>query len=259
MNHYPSQKNKDCSHSELRTIDDTYVFDVSSGLYKPKSYEGTDSSRENAKEILWKDPVPIKRDWFAIVISVVTLVFLILYTEHARVQADMARIAATENLVAANAARDSADTAKQVADNATTSFHISERPYVTVVSVEFDVPLEANKEIGLSVICDNSGHSPALKVVHITTAFMNGKRIGDPIGHEGASVIASAHPTKKHFLVNFSDTDVGLMRSNTDAFKVRGDIKYTDIFGEWHPTTYCATYDGKEKIFKFCPSGNDVR
>jgi hypothetical protein len=49
------------------------------------------------------------------------------------------------------------------------------------------------------------------------------------------------------------------MRNSTDAFKIRGDIRYTDIFGEWHPTTYCAVYDGKQDVFKFCPFGNDVR
>lgn len=110
----------------------------------------------------------------------------------------------------------------------------------------------ANKGVGLSVICDNSGHSPALQVTYVTTAFLNDKRIGEPIAHEGATVIAYGHPTKKHFIMEFSDTDVTLMGTG-DVFKIKGTIRYMDIVGESHPTTYCAVYDGKQKMFKFCP------
>jgi hypothetical protein len=249
----------------FRNIDDTYIFDPTAGIYKPKTIE-TDQQRArkeagtNKHARFFTNP---KTDWRPIVIatlvSIATVGLLVATVHYARLQwieMTKAVIAADKSATAATSA---AGTAKEVSDNATKSFHISERPYVTVQGIEFDTPLEANKDIGVSVICDNSGRSPALKVGYITSAFIDDKRIGEPIAHEGATVIASAHPTKKHFIMNFSAPDVVHMKVSGDAFKLQGEIKYTDIFGEWHPTTWCSVYDGKQNVFKFCPTGNDVR
>jgi hypothetical protein len=109
MNNEPGDKQKHHSRRELRHIDDTYVFDISSGLYKPKAHDGHNDSRENPTEILWKDPVPVKRDWVTIVISALTLAFLIIYTHHAGVQANMAQIGAAGTIEAARAARDAVE------------------------------------------------------------------------------------------------------------------------------------------------------
>jgi hypothetical protein len=254
-------QNKYYAHKELRSIDDTYVFDTASGLYKPKSNESEDQRHNEPTQIVYESPIQVRtgHDWISIVISVLTLVIIAIYTNETAGILEASQVGAVGTIQASFATRDAADTARHVADDATKSFHISERPYVTVANIEFDGSLEANKEIVLKVKCDNSGRSPALKVTYVTNLFMDGKRIVDPIAHEGASVIAYGHPTEKRFLSTFTDADVEHMKNSKDAFKIKGDIQYTDIFGEWHPTIYCATYDGKEKIFKFCPSGNDVR
>jgi hypothetical protein len=261
MNHHPRRQDQYYSRPEFREVDDIYVFDGTSGLYKPHSESSEKQAENHATHVILETPIPVRvgRDWLALFVSVLTLLVLALYTSYTHVQADLATVTTAETLVGVHAARDSADTAKQVSDNATKSFHVSERPYVTVDNVEFDTALEPDQDIGFSVICDNSGRSPALKVSYVTTAFLDNKRIGEPVAHEGATVIASGHPTKNHFIMNFSSPDITHIKASDNAFKIQGEIKYTDIFGEWHPTTWCFLYDGKQKVFKFCQSGNDVK
>jgi hypothetical protein len=160
---------------------------------------------------------------------------------------------------AADAAVSAAGTSRDSLQFVKDSFRISERPYVTVSSFTFDAPLEPDKEIGLSIIADNSGHTPALKVAFSGAAYIDGKMVeGKFMNLKGESVIPSQHPTKAHYTLSFSLTDLDRVAFST-AFKIDGTIRYTDIFNEWHSTTYCAVYDGKQKLFKFCPSGNDVK
>jgi hypothetical protein len=47
-----------------------------------------------------------------------------------------------------------------------------------------------------------------------------------------------------------------VMSGNELVFK--GTIQYTDIFKEWHSTTFCARYFPKEKNYKYCEIGNEV-
>ncbi len=46
MDYYKYRRDKYYADQQLRHIDDTYVFDISSGLYKPKSYEAQ-GNRQN--------------------------------------------------------------------------------------------------------------------------------------------------------------------------------------------------------------------
>jgi hypothetical protein len=227
----------------------------------PEDGKPTREARKHNRRRKFKN-VPI---WIETSAAIALIGITWTYTHYAGQQVRTAQNTLTEIIKqypeikkSADAAKSAADTAKEVSDNATKSFRISERPYVTVQTVEFDSPLEANKEIGLSVICDNSGHTPALRVGYVTAVFISDKKIGEPIAHEGATIIASGHPTKKHFIIEFSGPDLTNM-VNGEAFRISGEIKYTDVFGEWHVTTHCEIYDGRQKKFKFCSLGNDIR
>jgi hypothetical protein len=245
----------------LRNVEDTYVFDLATGLYKPKTcIEKTLSDNKkpgsNPQFRFFTNP---KRDWLAMAVGVVTLVVLAIYTGYTRKQWKEAQRTADQSTVAANAAACAARTSQNSLQFARDSFHISERPYVTVSSISFDTPLEPDKEIGMSIIADNSGHTPALKVAFAGAAYIDGKMIeGKFINLKGESVIPSQHPTKAHYTLSFTAADFNRIIYG-NALRINGTIRYTDIFEEWHSTSYCAIYDGREKLFKFCPSGNEVK
>lgn len=159
---------------------------------------------------------------------------------------------------AAEAASRSADAAKTSVDNSDRNFRIQERPYVVVKNVKFDTPLKAGS-MGIAVIVDNSGHTPALKVTYAGALYIDKTKVeGKLTAGEGESVIGSQMPTEKHYSLDISEPDASRITNNS-VLKLEGIIRYTDIFNDWHPTTYCFVYDSKQKLFKFCPSGNDVR
>jgi len=139
------------------------------------------------------------------------------------------------------------------------NFRLDERPYVTVSSVVFDSALEPERGIGLSIIADNSGHTPALKVRFSGAAYLDGNMVeGQSMRLKAESVILSGHSTTAHYIVQFSEPDLAHVKSGT-SFKIQGTIQYSDIFNESHPSTYCATYDGNRKQFTLCNSGNEVK
>jgi hypothetical protein len=49
MNRHPPEKDKSDSSNHVRNIDDTYVYDSASGLYKPQSHENEEEHREKQR------------------------------------------------------------------------------------------------------------------------------------------------------------------------------------------------------------------
>jgi hypothetical protein len=190
--------------------------------------------------------------WVEVLLAAVTFIVVTYYTKAAFIQATAAIQSADAAVIAANTNQQSLQFARD-------SFHISERPYVTVSSINFDAAPEENKETGLTIIADNSGHTPALKVIFSGAAFLNEKIIGGKfVVLKNESVIPSQHQGKSHYTLTFSSSDLNEVVSKS-AFKFKGTIRYTDIFDELHPTTFCMVYDSKEKLFKFCSSDNEVK
>lgn len=163
-----------------------------------------------------------------------------------------------EQIDATNLASRQAEFSRKGANETIKNFRLDERPYVTAIDFFFDTePLVANQEMGLSIIADNSGRTPALKVKFIGTAYMGNVMIDKSATLKAESVIPSQHPTQAHYILQFNSSD--LIKITSDSiFLIKGTIEYSDIFKVWHTTSYCAVYDGKRKKFTLCKSGNDL-
>jgi hypothetical protein len=83
MDEKVGRRDKRYPDQELRNIDDTYVFDSVSGLYKPKTEEGQTQRSANERAPL---DVSVRRDRVAIVIAIATFAVVALYTFYARQQ-----------------------------------------------------------------------------------------------------------------------------------------------------------------------------
>src|SRR5450631_872066 len=83
MNRHPPEKDK-----SDRNIDDTYVYDSASGLYKPQSHENEEERREKRRGRNSRLPffANVRRDWLTIFFSAVTLVVVGAYTYYAKGQ-----------------------------------------------------------------------------------------------------------------------------------------------------------------------------
>ncbi len=138
------------------------------------------------------------------------------------------------------------------------SFRVSQRPYLLPETVSFDVSPQPSKEIGLTVMIKNSGRTPALDVSVAMKMFdAQGKAVTGRNTVLPGNVIASDHTAAEHYLVTFTE-DLSLFNQTRQALTLKGVITYSDIFKQSHQTTFCAYYDGIEKIFKTCPDGNDL-
>ncbi|HEY6768917.1 MAG TPA: hypothetical protein VI386_29535 [Candidatus Sulfotelmatobacter sp.] len=83
MNDRIRRHNQYYANAELRNVDDTYVFDAASGLYKPKSYNRENNSEAQTSRVIYDGPIDIRtrRDWFNILLTVLTLLVLVRYTD----------------------------------------------------------------------------------------------------------------------------------------------------------------------------------
>lgn len=149
MAKYPSSKHEGQPGKEFRQIDDTYVFDESSGLYEPKPVAERDGRQRHSYRALGKLRVRVATDWLTIFVSVLTLMVIGAYTEFARRQW-------VETKNAAKAAESAATTARQ-------QLEMSERPWVDA-DIKIAGPLTFNINGGslpLMITFRNSGNSPA--------------------------------------------------------------------------------------------------
>jgi hypothetical protein len=119
--------NEDQSESTtyLRQVDDTYVFDAASGLYKPKTYEPTNAVNSEPKEEnanfpkpLWieanagTDYAQLIVDGLSVVVGILTLTLLALTVHYAKKQWGEANRSAAATEIAAIASKDAANTAR---------------------------------------------------------------------------------------------------------------------------------------------------
>jgi hypothetical protein len=123
---------------ELRNVDDTYVFDSTSGLYKPKSYDGKEEREPQRHTITYERPVDVRtrHDWIATIISAATLIALVIYTDYTRGIFDTSQVSAIGTIQAAWAAQKSADAAKTASNTAQAELELSERPWIKIVDVK---------------------------------------------------------------------------------------------------------------------------
>lgn len=176
--------------------------------------------------------------------------------------AESAKKQATDTHDLATTAGTQANVAKGALDLSRQSFHVSQRPYVTVENVRFDPPIEQNHNPAtIKFDLHNAGRTPGLRGTHTIHAFIAGKEIErSPTDFPSELTIAS----DRSVMVSLSawirrPGDYEGIVDGTLPISIKGSARYSDIFKEWHTTTFCAVYDGKvTKTWLYCP-GNDVK
>jgi len=142
------------------------------------------------------------------------------------------------------------------------SFHVSERPYVTVENVRFDPPLDQNHTPAIVKLdWHNAGRTPTLKLTYQIRLFIDDKETVDtPSDFSSEVTIASDRSVGASFSIWIRGPgDYEGIVDGTRKLSIKGSLKYSDIFKESHLTTLCAVYDSKvNKAWVFCP-GNDVK
>lgn len=124
MNKHPSEQQKGQAAEHSRRVPDGYVFDASSGLYKPESYhqesQSEQSSHSKKQHRFFK--IEVRRDWATFIISFVTFLVVAYYayvTSEIWLQAKLAGIRVEEETAIAQL---QAVTANNAAKNAKDSF-----------------------------------------------------------------------------------------------------------------------------------------
>lgn len=174
---------QDSPERYLRQVDDTYVFDEASGLYKPirrrKEKEITHQGQVEINPNLIQTETRVQRDWLdfflkalGFLISLFTLVLLIFTVCYARKQWKEAKRTADASICAAKAAASEAKTARE-------AFVTQNRPWLSLKNITCDVctdisggsgPPGANLRgtatiTGLKAEIANSGRTPAKNVI----------------------------------------------------------------------------------------------
>jgi hypothetical protein len=132
------------SEQYLKNTEDRFVFDSSTGIYKPK----TDHKHKESSHLhkIWDN---FRKHWASIILNGLTLFFVIKYTNYARLQWQEMKRAADATKLAAEAAKSSATTADA-------TLHITQKAYLTDGPMTADSP---GSSITLPIV--NGGHIPS--------------------------------------------------------------------------------------------------
>jgi hypothetical protein len=160
----PSEK-KSNAEQYLDGASEHFVFDITSGIYKPNTHQ--EKKKRSPLQavghgllVLVRD---IKRHWLPIIISGLTLFFLIRYTHYSRLQWREMKRAADEANAATALARSTLETTKS-------HFRADQRPYIWFIpEIPFEPVKRANSGVmagHLDVLFEitNYGKSPAINV-----------------------------------------------------------------------------------------------
>jgi hypothetical protein len=156
MESYPTRRDEYQPNRDLPKVDDTYVLDGSSGLYKPKSITEQDQRKGRTYRI--HGAIPIRRDWLVIILSVLTLIVVGTYTEYARRQWIASEISAKATQDAARSAKHAARSAEDSVTLARNSTHLDQRAWLTV-NVLDNGDKKSRYPVDLTVL--NTGRTPA--------------------------------------------------------------------------------------------------
>jgi hypothetical protein len=168
---------------------------------------------------------------------------------------------ATDTHALAGAAVQSATDADQTLTNNSAQFRIEERPYVSFENIRFDPALDqAHLPARIKFDWHNAGHTPALRGTFDMDIFVDNTRTAQlPRDFPAEITIPSGEASTGSVSVWIRGSgDFDGITNGTRKLSIKGKFVYTDIFKEWHPTSFCAVYDGPHKQWVFCP-GNKVR
>jgi hypothetical protein len=236
----PSQSKDYDPEQYLRDADTRFSFDSKSGIYQPKTYYEENKRREF--KILSLSPYK----WGTLILSAVTLIFLIRYTNYARLQWLDTHTMAEDATKSLNVVQE--------------QFRLEQRPRIAITEYllmdgikEKPIPKPViGKPVFITIKFKNLGHSPAYGVnIHYHLLFESQKshlRVEPPDkldmggtaiepGDFGAHVtVISVKDTyaQESILINPAD----LIGWDGSAINVFGRISYLDQFGK----PYCLPY-----------------
>lgn len=258
MKHHTRYNNKYYADQEAYQITESYVFDAASGLYKPKTYN---SQQQPSTHVQYEAPIDVKtrRDWLSILISALTLAFLIVYTDYTRSIFRSSQISAIGAVEGAWAGRDAANVAKNSLDSIEKRFRLEQRPYLSpdprgiFVTPSGGYELTKNTttdNFGVCVTFLNPGKSPAVEVITSDTEYRFGAKeqvesevnswapkynIPPSIVVPGGGLTAHCEP--------ITIPDLQKWRDRTIEIFVLGAVTYRDLFEpklmKPYETTYC--------------------
>jgi len=269
----------------LRDADNRYSFDPESGIYKPKPY---DKEKKRAKfKILSLSPF----QWGTLILAALTLLFLVKYTNYARLQWKEAKRTSDQSVISANAAQSAAGTADTTLKSSQKSFEIDQRPYLVSQVPEFAELPAPNKEIYANETIKNIGRTPAIrrytamsltrfdagskeKLIKFLGAGFNKLRTQNEASAKQmesyAATIREAEmdtaPQDSYFGTNqnsikLSEDELRNLREGKGiALFYLGLINYRDSFGNSYETQFCYIYFGPyPKVWHICDSHNIIR
>jgi hypothetical protein len=275
------------SAKEIRDIDDTYVFDASSGLYKPKSYDARDNSKEQTQnhihKVVYESPIHVKtrRDWLSIIISLLTLIVLGVYTIFTSNIYQASEASAVGTIQAAWAAKSAADSAKKGLETSEKFFRRDQRAYVWVKMGTFIDGIGADHKLGVNLQTMNTGKTPAQYQSHYglmtfqntsdldaeDRAFNVTESIKRKRFNQGVPVI----PGQTGDFFTLSTIEEGAQPkwtteelSNISATPARkfvyvaGTLEYSDVFGDQHRTEFCIHWSATNNDWEFCKTHNKI-
>jgi hypothetical protein len=238
MNTDPKDNYKRHATRDPRNIDDTYIFDPSTGIYKPKAIE-TDQERArkqagtNRRTSFFTDNKTDWRPvWIATVISLFTVALLGLTVRYSHKQwIEMIRSADATTL-AANAATSAAQTAQQsMLDN-----RALYRPAVVVGQI--DTAIDGLGAMHFRIIMKNATNFTATNCITHCKLFENNKFIPLAPGHK---------PTNKPYTVGPQEQfdACGGMIGHPFIDQVNAGTMTVDEY-------ITATYDGPIGSYSYC-------
>ncbi|HTB98107.1 MAG TPA: hypothetical protein VK716_13935 [Terracidiphilus sp.] len=152
------QSDKNKTRAELRDVDDTYIFNTSSGLYEPKTYSRQNNEHPNPGAVK-KRPMflHVNRDWLTVIISILALAVSI---------GTLALLGKTVYW-----AHEQWKQMRATADSAVGQLELAKRPWVRIQGISVSGPLtftdNANEAtFHFTYWVKNTGNSPAMVHIH---------------------------------------------------------------------------------------------
>jgi hypothetical protein len=173
--------------------------------------------------------------------------------------------------IAANAAKDAAETtAKALTASAITS-HYELRPYVSAISMTLSGEVIEGKTLQVSIRLVNTGRTPATSGRSCSTIVLLKRPITDtehcgsnPVGERslvvlganaGATIITPPNSIKRTGPLSLQSD----LESSGLRLYVYGWVEYSDIIAPGvHRTLFCGIYDPKEKRLGLCEKHNKL-
>ena len=259
MDSGPRREKGNNTERYLRQVQDAYALNKTSGLYEPKTQDDETGPPEQAEAANRVTPLEIHvmRDWPAIIISGLTLAFLVatvIYTRRQWLQANRsanaAEIAAAATHTAAEAARKANVLTEQIVKG-------SEAAVISPFATPGAIGNLSSIDTGIAIEFANNGKINATKFTsHESLARLSlpdYKPIGrmlfssikkdqiiptSQIQGQGADQVAVSTFDTRDFTVN----DIELVKSMKETFKTEGEFQYDNGFGDIVNSKFCFLY-----------------